>query len=196
MRRVAGYMFGLVRQRAPKSADEARRGKKRGFVNRHLMISAVLAILLVAPTAVRADDRADIRRLEERLVVAFKAKDLDAIMSAYAPDEKLFVFDAIPPRQYVGAAAWRDNNAGFLANYPGPIDVDAKDLVITTDGKLGFAHYVFHMTGTSKAGTHDEYNFRITDCLEKRKGKWVIVHEHLSFPVDLTTGKADVLAKP
>jgi ketosteroid isomerase-like protein len=52
------------------------------------------------------------------------------------------------------------------------------------------------VTGTSKAGTHDEFNFRITDCLEKRKGKWVIVHQHLSFPVDLTTGKADVLAKP
>src|ERR1700747_3532040 len=112
------------------------------------MVSAALAVLLVAPIAARADDHADIRRLEEQLVAAFQAKDLDAIMSAYAPDEQLFVFDAIPPRQYVGAAAWKADNAGFLANYPGPIDVDAKDLAITTDGKLGFAHYVFHMTGT------------------------------------------------
>jgi ketosteroid isomerase-like protein len=33
----------------------------------------------------RADDRAEIRALEERFVAAMKAKDLDAIMKVYAP---------------------------------------------------------------------------------------------------------------
>ena len=32
-----------------------------------------------------------------------------------------------------------------------PIDADISDLTITTDGKLAFARYVFHMTGTNKA---------------------------------------------
>jgi len=160
--------------------------------------TALIATALLAAfvAAARADDRADIQKLEDRVLAAFRAKDLDGMMAGYAPDEKLVIFDAIPPRQYVGAKAWRADNAGFLERYPGPITVDASDMAITTDGKLGFAHYIFHFTGTSKDGSHDELNFRMTDCLEKRKGRWVIVHEHLSWPVDLATGKADVLSKP
>ena len=38
--------------------------------------------------------------------------------------------------------------------------------------------------------------FRFTDVLRKMNGKWLIVHEHLSFPVDPETGKADFLSKP
>ncbi len=34
------------------------------------------------------------------------------------------------------------------------------------------------------------------DVLEKRNGKWLIVHEHISFPVDPESGKADFLSKP
>jgi ketosteroid isomerase-like protein len=44
-------------------------------------------------------------RCEDRFVAAFKAKDVDAIMKVYAPGQALVVFDAIPPRQYVGVSA-------------------------------------------------------------------------------------------
>jgi uncharacterized protein (TIGR02246 family) len=161
---------------------------------RRSWIAALLLSVLVAPA--HANDKTDIRRLEDRLLAAFKAKNVDEIMACYAPDETLVVFDAIPPRQYTGPKAWRKDNEDFLANYPGPIDADFSDLAITTDGKLAFARYVFHMTATNKAGNRDEFVFRTTDCLEKRTGKWLIVHEHLSFPVDPTTGKADLLSKP
>ena len=45
-----------------------------------------------------ADAAADIRALEDRFVAAFKAKDVDAIMKVYAPDQTLVVFDVVPPR--------------------------------------------------------------------------------------------------
>ena len=124
------------------------------------------------------------------------AKDIDRIMSFYVPDESLFVFDCIPPRQYVGAKAYRKDFEDFLAQYPGPNKFEVSDLTVTTDGQLAFAHYVIHMTGVAKDGTKAEMNFRLTDCLRKTKGKWLIVHEHVSFPVDLATGKADLLSKP
>jgi ketosteroid isomerase-like protein len=152
------------------------------------------ALLIGAPT--RADDQGDVRALEARLIAAFNAKNVDGIMSAYVPDESLHVFDAIPPREYVGAKAFRKGTEDFLANFPGPIRVDATDLAITTDGKLGFAHYVMRLAGTSRSGSHDEYAFRVTDCLRKTKGRWLIAHEHISFPVDVSTGKADLLSKP
>jgi len=70
----------------------------------------------------RADAAADIRALEDRFVAAFKAKDVDAIMKVYAPGQTLIVFDVIPPRQYVGAAAyrkdWQTSSAASTARSP------------------------------------------------------------------------------
>jgi ketosteroid isomerase-like protein len=61
----------------------------------------------------------DIYASLERLVAAVNTKDLDGIMKYYVPDnvpgETLVVFDGIPPRQYVGAAAFRQDWANFLA---------------------------------------------------------------------------------
>jgi ketosteroid isomerase-like protein len=36
---------------------------------------------------------------------------------------------------------------------------------------------------------------RTTDCYRKVKGKWLIVHEHYSVPVDLSTAKADLASR-
>ena len=154
------------------------------------------ALLGLAAAADATDDRAAIQALEEKLAAAIGAKDVDRIMSFYVPDESLFVFDCVPPRQYVGARAYRKDFEDFLAQYPGPNKVEVSDLNVTSDGQLAFAHYVLHMTGVAKDGTKTEMNFRLTDCLRKTKGKWLIVHEHVSFPVDLATGKADLLSKP
>ena len=37
---------------------------------------------------------------------------------------------------------------------------------------------------------------RVTDVYKKIKGKWLIVHEHVSVPVDLDTDKPDLQSKP
>jgi ketosteroid isomerase-like protein len=37
---------------------------------------------------------------------------------------------------------------------------------------------------------------RLTDVLREINGKWLIVHEHVSVPVDVATGKADLTSKP
>jgi len=166
---------------------------------RFCVISVMLVGLLLglaASAQAKTDDQAAIKKLENDLAAAMSSKDIERIMSCYVPDETLFVFDCIPPRQYVGAKAYRKDFEDFLAQYPGPVRVEAIDLSITTDGQLAFAHYITHMVGTMKDGTKAEMNFRITDCLKKIKGKWLIVHEHVSFPVDLATGKADLLSKP
>jgi hypothetical protein len=37
---------------------------------------------------------------------------------------------------------------------------------------------------------------RVTDCLKKINGVWLIAHSHVSFPVDTRTGDADMQSKP
>ena len=70
----------------------------------------------ILTTSVRADsgDEQAIRDLESRFAAAFNTKDVDAIMKVYVPDRSLFVFDVVPPRQYVGA----DAQSQGLANLP------------------------------------------------------------------------------
>ena len=83
----------------------------------------------------------------------------------------------------------------FFKNVKNP-KVEFVNLHVYTDGKLGFARSIQHFTGTSNEGKPMDMIFRVTDCLHKVKGKWKILHTHVSFPVDLATGQADFQAKP
>jgi hypothetical protein len=72
-----------------------------------IALIAGLALSLPAAAAAPATEEAKIRALQAQFAVAFNAKDADAIMKVYVPNESLLVFDVVPPRQYVGADAYR-----------------------------------------------------------------------------------------
>lgn len=154
-----------------------------------------LSVMAVGAPA-RADTGADIRALEDRFVAAFKAKDVDAIMKAYAPGQTLVVFDVVPPRQYVGAAAYRKDWQNFFGSFDGPITVELTDLDIGADRDLAYSHSIQHVAGTDKQGKKLDLTVRVTDVYKKAHGRWLIIHEHVSVPVDLETGKPDLASKP
>jgi ketosteroid isomerase-like protein len=81
-----------------------------------------------------AKDTAAIKALEDRFLTAFKAKDVNAIMAVYVPDASLFVFDTTPPRQYVGAPAYRKDWEELFGMFPGPMQVDLSDVDVTAGG--------------------------------------------------------------
>ena len=168
---------------------------------KRLMVLGVLAVsiallVLARQSSAKESDEAEIRAMEAQMIKDYAAKDLDKALAAYQQSETLFVFDAIPPRQYVGIKAWRADNDAFVAMFQGPMQVEMSDLSVTTDGKLGFGHNIQHFTGTDKNGKPIDLTFRVSDGYKKIKGKWMIVQEHLSFPVDVSTGKADFNSKP
>lgn len=158
-------------------------------------VCATLSALPFCPAA-RADAQSDIRALENSFIAAFKAKDLDAIMKVYVPDQSLFVFDVVPPRQYVGAAAYRKDWQEFLDGFNGPITVESSDLAVVSDHTLAYGHSIQRVAGTDKKGNKIDLTVRVTDVYKKIKGHWLIIHEHVSVPVDLDTGKPDLASKP
>jgi ketosteroid isomerase-like protein len=85
---------------------------------------------------------------EDRFTAAFNAADVDAIMKVYVPDESLLVFDVVPPRQYLGANAYRKDWVDFFAMFKGPPKIDITDLGITAEGNLGFSHSIQRVRGT------------------------------------------------
>lgn len=145
----------------------------------------------------KANDMADIKALEERFVAAFRTKNVKAIMSVYVPDESLFVFDVSPPRQYVGAAAYTKDWEDLLALFPGPIQVNMTDIDITVGGgDVAYGHSIQHAVGTLKDGKKLDFTVRLTDGYKRAGGQWLIAHEHVSVPVDVLTGKADLNSTP
>lgn len=143
--------------------------------------------------AAKGSDEAQIKALEQHIADGANARDVDAIVRNYAPD--VLVFDIVPPREYKGADAFRKDWQGFFDRV-GPIRIENSDLNVTGDGKMAFATYIAHLSGKARDDNPIDVTMRITDVLRKSSGKWLIVHEHVSVPVDLASGKADLSSKP
>jgi len=160
------------------------------------LIAVIASAACLTPFAAMAtqNDDAQIRALEARFAKAVAAKDIDAVMKVYSPN--VFVFDVIPPRQYVGAAAYREDWKGFMASFAGPVKMQVTDLVVSTDGMVGYGHSIQHISGVDPKGKAVDLTVRVTDVYRKQAGAWSIVQEHVSVPVDLATGKADLASKP
>ena len=144
----------------------------------------------------QTEDEKEIRALVQRLVTAAKAKDVSAVMSVYVGDESLRVFDITPPLQYVGAKAYKKTWEDFFAALPGPLEIEIHELSITTDGPFGFSYEIDTWSGTDPEGKKVTFTMRVTYVYRKVNGKWRIIHEHGSVPVDVTTGRAELSLKP
>jgi ketosteroid isomerase-like protein len=149
----------------------------------------------IRPTANNLDEAA-IRTLEDRFAAAFNAGDIDAMMSNYITGKSLVVFDVVPPRQHLGADVYRKAWTGFFAHFKGTPKIAITDLGITVEGNIGFSHSIQHVTGTDTQGHSVDRTVRVTDGFRKIGGKWLITLEHISVPVDLTTGTPDLTSKP
>src|SRR5216683_3330933 len=148
---------------------------------------------LACTSAVRADDRADIRAVEDRVIAAINAKDADALMRNYVTDT-LLVFDDAMPFEIIGADAWRITWTGVFARARS-FEAKVSDLVIETSGDLAVAHGVVHIIFVGENGKLSE-TARLTEAYRKVAGKWLIFHEHLSIPIDPASGKGVFDAKP
>ncbi len=167
-------------------------------MNRHsvLICAGVIAASLLATTVSSAQSTGDaqLKSLEGRFAKAFAAKDLDGIMKVYAPN--VFVFDVITPREYVGAAAYREDWKELLAGYSGPIKVAVTDVVVSSEGAVGYGHSIQHVTGLGPKGEKMDMVVRVSDVYRKEGGKWLIVQEHVSVPLDAKTMQPDLMSKP
>jgi len=65
-----------------------------------------------------------------------------------------------------------------------------------TGRMLAYSHCIQPLIVTAKDGSKFSITLRVSDCYRKINGKWLITMEHVSVPVDLETGKADLASKP
>jgi uncharacterized protein (TIGR02246 family) len=136
------------------------------------------------PTSLRrATEDTSIHDRLESLAQAIRDKDIDAVMAHYAPD--VVVFDVMPPLDVQGAADYRKNFERWFASLMGPINYQMNGLRISMSDSHAFCHFVAHVTGTSKTGEKADYWVRVTSCLQKANGQWLVAHEHVSMPASM-----------
>ncbi len=135
-----------------------------------------------------------IQVLEESFVAAFNTGNVDAMMQHYLTGDELVVFDVVPRKEYHGADNYRRNWHDFFSHFKGLLTIAITELGIRVEGNLAFSHSIQHVTGTSVHGEAVNRTVRVTDCYCKVDGNWLIVHEHISVPVDITTGKPGATA--
>jgi ketosteroid isomerase-like protein len=169
-----------------------------------LICGTVLAVagLVVFPAPVHAADtaasrdKAAIETLEAHFAAAVNAKDVNAIMRVYEPGPGLFVFDVTPPRQHVGWADYKADWEDTVKSATGPIHFSISDLSVTVVGPVAYGHSIQRGQFIQANGSPADLVVRVTDVYRKIHRRWLIVQEHVSVPVDLDTGKADLLSKP
>jgi uncharacterized protein (TIGR02246 family) len=134
------------------------------------------------------NDEAAIQRLLDDAIRALHDKNIEGIMSIYAPE--VVSFDIAPPLQYKGADAFRNVWEEVFSVFQGPITYEITDLSITVGDDVAFTHSLNRMRATLTTGQQIDYWLRWTACFQKINGQWRIVHHQNSVPVDLATGKA------
>ena len=142
----------------------------------------------------KKNDVAAIQGLLDTYVRALHDKNIEGVMSIYAPE--VVSFDIVPPLRYMGADAFRKRWEEVFLVYQGPIDYEIHDLNITVGDDVAFTHSLNRISGTMNNGQKTDLWLRWTACFRKINGKWLIVHHQNSVPVDLEKGKAVLDLKP
>ncbi|MBU6483292.1 MAG: nuclear transport factor 2 family protein [Betaproteobacteria bacterium] len=159
-----------------------------------LLLAVASPSLLAAPHGT-ASDKSQILALEKRYNDGFNSRDVAKIMSCYLRGSELFVFDVVPPREYRGWDAYRKDWEELFAAFPGPVSNTLSEQTVTVVGSVAYGHSIQSGEFTRKDGSKLAVVARTTDIYRKVHGKWLIVEEHNSVPVDLATMKPDLLSK-
>jgi ketosteroid isomerase-like protein len=129
-----------------------------------------------------AEAVSSVRQHVESLAQAIRDKDVDALMSHYAPD--IVAFDVKPPLNVQGADAYRENFEKWFASMQGPIGYEMHDLRISMSESHAFCFCLGHVKGTRPGGEKVDYWVRVTSCLQKANGQW-LWRRHMSMPATM-----------
>jgi uncharacterized protein (TIGR02246 family) len=130
-----------------------------------------------------------ILQLLEAYKAAVFAKNVDAFAALF--DDDVRVFDMWGRWSHDGLPAWRAMAAEWFGSLGAERVVVAFDDVRTSVAQdLAIAHAFVTFEAVSEAGEHlRALNNRLTWALRRQDGRWKVVHEHTSGPVDFRTGK-------
>jgi uncharacterized protein (TIGR02246 family) len=124
-----------------------------------------------------------IRTLIEQWAEAVHAGDMDGVLTDHADD--IVMFDVPPPYNGVrGIDAYRDTWPGFFDWQRRGATFEIVSLEITASSDVAYAHALLRCGTLQQLEAKPENRLRLTLGLHKDGGRWIVAHEHHSFPDD------------
>lgn len=143
-------------------------------------------------------EEAQIRAHFESLMAAVKREDAAGVAKHYAPEGFIYLDVSVPRAFYGREGAQHTWELWFSLIEKGSGGGEATKLQVTVAGDYAFAMHFDHYWAKPKDPKLKhlvDFTNRATSWLKKIEGKWYILVEHNSFPIDLVTGQADFLSK-
>ena len=144
----------------------------------------------------RRSNTEEISNVIDVLADALRKKNVEGVVSVYAPDNVMFVL--APPLQYTkeNAPSGKGVEAWF-STFDGPLGYELRDLKITSGNDIAFSHSLSHLTGKKTSGEAVDLWYRETLCFQRLGSEWKIAHQHESVPFYMDgSGKAATDLKP
>ena len=128
-----------------------------------------------------SDDERQIRALIERWADAVHRGDLDAVLADHFDD--IVMFDVPPPYEGVrGIAAYRETWPPFFEWQAQGASFEIVSLDVTAGDDVAFAQALLRCGTQHDLAERPENRLRLTIGLRKENGRWLVAHEHHSFP--------------
>src|SRR5215475_12771073 len=126
-------------------------------------------------------DEQQIRALIEAWAIAAHDGNLAAVLADHAPD--IVMFDVPTPNQGVrGIDAYRDTWPPFFEWQASGAVFEIESLVVTAGAEVAFAYALLRCGTAAELARAPERRLRLTLGLRKSGGRWIVIHEHHSFP--------------
>ncbi|MFG3621216.1 YybH family protein [Nocardia sp. NPDC047654] len=139
-------------------------------------------------------DEVELRRTIDKAVEGLRVKDLEVLKQLYTPD--VVSFDVEPPLQHVGIAAKLENWARVFLFFES-VTYEVRDLTFSVGGDVAFGHAFARLSGTLKNGAATSGMWvRVTYGMRKIDNTWLIAHDQVSVPFDISSGKGVVDLEP
>lgn len=156
---------------------------------RTVLMTAVVLVIGVCASAQKKPAHAktaletEFKTMIDQYYTAWSTLDPDKAARYYAKDADLVFFDVAPLKYN----AWSEYRAGVIKAFTETMSsgklTPNSDLKVNQRGTVVWTTVTFHLSATPKTGGSMELECRHTAIWEKRGGKWLIVHEHVSAPL-------------
>lgn len=126
-------------------------------------------------------DEQQIRTLVENWAAAVHRGDMAGVLADHAED--IVMFDVPPPQDGVrDIDAYRETWPGFFEWQAQGASFEIVSLDVAAGAGVAYAYALLRCGTPEEFATHPEQRLRLTLGLRKEHGRWVVAHEHHSFP--------------
>jgi ketosteroid isomerase-like protein len=146
-------------------------------MNTRLLLTTAAALTIATPGLAQSHDEHQVRAVIEALAAHSQAKNVAGLDTLYAPDAWVRIVEGAGVNR--GWADYRDNHLAPELREFQNFRYRYYDVEPQVRGTVAWAAFRYELIADTPTG-HVEVDGRGTAVLEKRNGRWLVVHTHTS----------------